>query len=73
LEVKQSEFPKALTKDCFLDLSSFLYAPPQDLSSKKDFGPLPDALRSRILEALSQPIKLLHNTNRELALRNLSR
>lgn len=72
MAVTQVEFPAALTKDCFLDLSELLCASPQELAGKDDYGPIPDPLRQRILQALSTPIRTLADANRHLAITNLT-
>jgi hypothetical protein len=72
LPVKQTEHPNGLTKDCFLDLSSVKALLPGEIAGIEDKGPVPEALRIRILDALSSEIDLLPNANRLLALGNLA-
>ena len=72
MAVTQAEFPQALTHDCFLDLSELLYASPPELVGMDDYGPIPDALRLRILTVLGRPIKTLADANRQLAINNLT-
>lgn len=72
LHVSVNEHPKALTKNCYLDLSSVKAASPRDLKAAKDCGQITLAFRTKVLAVLANPIPLLPDVQRNLALTNLA-
>jgi hypothetical protein len=63
----------AITRDCYLDLSGVKGISDLELRDRKDRGTISDVFRARILAALTQPIKLLPEVHRKLALASLTR
>ena len=61
----------ALPKNCFLDLSGVKVLNQTERSAANDRGQISQALATKILMALSTPIKLLPETHRQLAIANL--
>jgi hypothetical protein len=72
LAIQQNEHPKALQKDCYLDLSSVKAASDEELKGCEDRAGMPPELAKKILAALSVDIKLLPEAQRLLAFKNLS-
>jgi hypothetical protein len=62
----------AITKACFLDLSSVKGASAPELAAAQDRGPISPALAMRILTELANPISTLPEFHRQLALQNLA-
>ena len=71
LPISSGEHP-AITKDCFLDLSGVKGISAAEASAARDRGAISDALKARILAALSNPIATLPDAHRQLALTNLA-
>lgn len=71
LQVAQSEHPNALSKDCYLDLSSVKAIGESDLQKATSLGPVPEPLLQRIVNELSNSIDMLPDEQRMLALSNL--
>lgn len=61
-----------LSHDSFLDLSGFKTGTELDFGTARYGAPMSDGMRAEVLHALSQPIRLLPDSHRNLALGNLS-
>jgi hypothetical protein len=61
----------AITKDCFLDLSGLRSVSADELAKAQMRGAISDALKARIVTALSVQIKPLPDAHRIVALNNL--
>lgn len=67
-----SDHPAALSKSCFLDLSSVKAMSQQEIASAIDRGPISDHFRKKILTALSAPNPKLPPVHKSLAISNLT-
>ena len=62
----------ALAYDSYLDLSGVKTGPVSDLSTARQAGSMSDLMKVAVLAELSQPIALLPDNHRNLALANLA-
>jgi hypothetical protein len=71
LRISEKEH-SAITKDCYLDLSGVKGISDVELRDIQDRGAISEALRTRILAELANPIGPLVEAHRKLALANLT-
>lgn len=71
LAVGPADYPAALTKNCYLDLSSVKAVSPSEVGAAADRGPISPAFGAKIKAALAQPNALLPPAHKALVIANL--
>jgi hypothetical protein len=71
LPVSPEDHRAAITRDCFLDLSSVKAVRPQEVRAADDRGEISADFAAKIVEALEAGVDLLNNVHKEIALNAL--